>query len=168
MKKKEFLASNFKRVLSFFIDISISTIIISIFYGFNYNSDSFAALVGSVFGFLITGPAFEIFNIYSNGASSLNDTLFILIFYFFYSTTSELIFNKTLGKKIFNLGLVNQKFEEKLPLINKLFRGVLKMIPFNSLSILANKRGFNDDICKIYVVDLKKIELYKSGNIKND
>jgi uncharacterized RDD family membrane protein YckC len=77
-----------------------------------------------------------------------------LFFYLAYYTGFEYVFSKTPGKFMTKTRVVN-KSGNKPEFIRLLIRGICRLIPFDDVSYLLDKRGWHDQISGTYVINEK-------------
>lgn len=107
---------------------------------------------------LIIGNMIDLLKLFGINKTYSNETFHIFLsLYFLYYFISELIFKKTLGKRIRNTRIVDEQMNK--PKFWQIFvRSLIRLIPFEFITIfMSSKRPLHDILSKTYVI--KSIKL---------
>jgi uncharacterized RDD family membrane protein YckC len=91
-------------------------------------------------------------NIIGEGPA-INNTAYLLFFYFVYNFLFELLFGRTIGKFLTGTKVVDNDL--KKPTIKSLLiRNLCRLIPFDAFSYLIFENGWHDSISKTTIVNI--------------
>ena len=152
MTKKSNLLLNsnagcFKRMFSFFIDSFIITLITTFFVKLfvftktrtiqiNETIEEFKMLFGNIdvtnvkdyhIRFIVTSPIYDTFVLY---------IIFIILIAILYNFISYILFNRTLGQRIFSLKIVNINNDEKANIFKLFIKAILVQFPIKMIYLM--------------------------------